>query len=182
MSSFTEELVVRVLYRTEHKRRCVEIVKPFAYEVGFKGSGDLVEVEPGDVTDFGSEPRLAWLIDPPFGLCAKADAVHDKLYRTGARPRAVCDRIWREAMGVESEALRAAGQAYARPWWILARYAAVRLMGWRNFGARHPRNRPRWRVNWTSAIAWFLAIGFSLGAWGGIAYLADTALAFVAWL
>lgn len=163
MSSFTEELVVRVAYRVERGRRCVEVAKPFAYEVGFLGSGDLVRVPVGAPTDFGSQPRLTWLIDPPFGLNAKADAVHDQLYRDGSRSRGEADRIWWEAMAVEAEALASEGQAFAPLWWRYVRYLAVRLFGWRNFAPALPRIAPD--VIWGRLATWSLALGFCAFAW-----------------
>ncbi|MDP1642706.1 MAG: DUF1353 domain-containing protein [Phenylobacterium sp.] len=168
MSSFTEELVVRVTYRTERGRRCVEVAQPFAYEVGFLGSGDLVRVPVGAPTDFGSQPRLTWLIDPPFGLNAKADAVHDQLYRDGSRSRIEADQIWWEAMAVEAKALQAAGQAFAPPWWRCVRYVAVRAFGWRNFIRPHCR-RPE--VVWSLLATWSLVAAFCLAAWLGLVIL-----------
>ncbi|WP_309628721.1 DUF1353 domain-containing protein [Brevundimonas sp.] len=171
MSSFTEDLVVRVAYRTEHGRRCVDVVQPFAYEVGFPGSGDLVEIEVGAGSDYGSTPRVSWLVDPPFGLCAKADVVHDDLYRTAARPRAEADRIWLEAMGVESAKLKAEGQTYAPFWWRLLRYVVVRLVGWRSFGPRHPsRHPPRSRMLKDAAIAWTLGVLVAATCWGWVGW------------
>lgn len=167
MSSFTEELVVRVTYRTERGRRCVEVAQPFAFEVGFLGSGDLVRVPIGAPTDFGSQPRLTWLIDPPFGLNAKADAVHDQLYRDGSRSRRAADQIWWQAMGVEALALRSAGQAFAPFWWRCARYAAVRLFGWRNFA--RPPVRPQ--IVWDVLATWSFALALSLAAWVGLVAL-----------
>ncbi|MDP2214785.1 DUF1353 domain-containing protein [Phenylobacterium sp.] len=165
MSSFTEELVVRVAYRVERGRRCVEVAKPFAYEVGFLGSGDLVRVPIGAPTDFGSQPRLTWLIDPPFGLNAKADAVHDQLYRDGSRSRIDADRIWWEAMAVEAEALARHGQACAPMWWRYLRYVTVRAFGWRNFAPliRRPVRRPE--VAWGALATASLVVAASAGAW-----------------
>ncbi|WP_051651362.1 DUF1353 domain-containing protein [Brevundimonas bacteroides] len=171
MSSFTRDLIVRVAYRTEHGRRCVDVVEPFAYEVGFEGSGDLVEIEPGCGSDYGSTPRLTWLIDPPFGLCAKSDVVHDELYRTGARPRLEADRIWLEAMGVEAAKLKAEGQTYAPMWWRLLRFAFVRLFGGRSFGPRHPANRPpRRRIVSSVALAWTLGVLVAATCWSSIGW------------
>lgn len=177
MSSFTEELEVRVLNRTEYRRRMVENLRRFAYEVGRLGSGDLVEVQKGATSDFGSLPQLAWLIDPPFGSCAKADFVHDALYRDGSRPRAEADRIWLEAMGVEARALREARQDYAPAWWRILRYLVVRLLGWRSYGPRHPSRRPRRRrILWDVATFWIAGLAFSLSVWLSLAWLARALL------
>ncbi len=169
MSSFTEELEVRVLNRTEHSRRCVQNLRRFAFEVGRLGSGDLVDVDAGEISDFGSLPRLAWLIDPPFGSCAKSDFVHDSMYRQGTRPRAEADRIWLDAMGVEAQALRAAGQSYAPAWWRILRYLVVRAFGWRSYGPRHPsRRRPGGRIHWPRVLG---LVVLPLAAWALFAWL-----------
>lgn len=63
-------------------RQVYKILKPFVYEIGFKGSGVRIEVEAGFLTDFASIPPLA---DNLFGLNPmgrhnKAVVIHDKLY------------------------------------------------------------------------------------------------------
>lgn len=128
MSSFTAPLRVEI---TQHKRRgrlLFRTLEPFVYEVGRLGSGDVIRVEAGFWSDFGSVPRLLWVIEPPLGDAAKADVIHDQLYSTGSRPRAAADAIWLEAMAVLG----------VPAWRRYLRWLPVRLFGWRNFGKPDP--------------------------------------------
>lgn len=99
----------------------------FEYHVGEEGSGEVIAIPRGFITDLASVPRALWWIYPPFGLHAAAAVVHDWLYRSAAnragRTRRECDRIFLEAMRVKrTPAFR------ARVMW-----AAVRTFGWRAF-------------------------------------------------
>ncbi len=128
MSSFTESLIVR------HVRDGREWIvhEPFAYAVGAKTSGDVIEVPKGFPTDFASVPRGLWWLMPPAGRWAKAAVIHDFLYREGRRGRTECDRIFLEGMTVLG----------VRPWRKNVMYAAVRMFGWmayRNYGVARSR-------------------------------------------
>lgn len=123
MSSFTSDLEVQILDSTREGRVTARLLVGFGYEVGGVGSGEVIEVPAGFVTDFASVPEPFWSLEPPLGDAAKAAVVHDLLYATrglaGRYTRARCDGIFREAMGVLNV-----------PWWkrnLL--WAAVRLGG-----------------------------------------------------
>lgn len=79
------------------------------YEVGAVGTGIVVHVPEGFVTDLASIPRPLWLWTPPFGTHALAAVLHDFLYTThtvktpvGRRKieRSEADDIFLEAMYV----------------------------------------------------------------------------------
>lgn len=94
------------------------------YEVGTLGSGDVISVPPGFVTDFASVPQFFWAFEPPGGPATKAAVVHDYLYKTRARTRAECDGIFREALGVVGVA----------SWKRAILWASVRAGGWTGWG------------------------------------------------
>lgn len=72
----------------------------FGYEVGHLGSGDLVSVPLGFMTDFASIPRaFRWWLGP-WGRHGRAAVIHDYLYWTQTRTRREADFIFREAMCV----------------------------------------------------------------------------------
>lgn len=104
MSSFTEPLFVEILDKTRQGRVTARLVKGFAYERGELGSGEVINVPAGYVTDFASVPWGLWNIEPPLGDAAKAAVVHDYLYDTkglsGRYTRAEADGIFREALAV----------------------------------------------------------------------------------
>ena len=100
MSSFTSELDVRITQKKRDGRPLAELLTAFTYEVGDLGSGDVITVPKGYVTDFASVPRALWAIEPPLGDAGKAAVLHDWLYETGERSRAEADRIFLEAMQV----------------------------------------------------------------------------------
>lgn len=86
---------------------------------------DQIKVPSGFCTDFASVPRFFWRLLPPAGAgpgaaYGMAAVIHDFLYATGLRPRAECDKIFREAMATE-------GVTGWRRW---AMYLAVRSFGW----------------------------------------------------
>jgi hypothetical protein len=61
MSSFTTRLELSPL---DDGRRW-ELLAPFEYHVGCEGSGIVIVVPAGFVTDFASIPRFLWAILPP---------------------------------------------------------------------------------------------------------------------
>lgn len=69
------------------------------YEAGkIPGCGQNICVPKNFVTDFASIPRVFWRLFLPSGLHREAAVVHDWLYFSGDRARAVCDAIFLEAM------------------------------------------------------------------------------------
>ena len=115
MSTFTDPLEVVILDRARQGRVEAKLLAGFAYHVGSLGSGEVISVPAGFVTDFASVPRGFWNLEPPMGDAAKAAVVHDFLYQTQGtgrwfgrrqitRPkpysRAEADGVFREALGV----------------------------------------------------------------------------------
>lgn len=105
MSSFTSPLIVEVL---DDGRNC-EIHEQFGYRIGDVNSKRRVQIAVGYVTDFGTIPRIFWIILPPHGKYGKATVVHDYLcsYRKVLTEdgfemisRKEADDIFLEAMGV----------------------------------------------------------------------------------
>lgn len=115
MSRFTDALVVSPLA----DGKTWVLLRPFGYEVGKEGSGDVIDCSIGFMTDFASIPRPFWPILPPWGKYGNAAVIHDWLYWTQIRTRAESDFILNEAMGV----LEAPG------WQRFVIYRAVRLFG-----------------------------------------------------
>ena len=125
-SSFVTELHVRLL----DDGRWI-LVEPFSYEIGDKGSGILISVPAGFVTDFASVPRiLRWLIDT-VGTHGKAAVLHDYLYSRGVPTRLIADAVFLEAMGV-------LGVPCLRRWLM---FHGVRCGGWYAW-RKHRRSRP----------------------------------------
>lgn len=123
MSSFTDPLILEALPTLRGGRGEFLVHEPFAYDIGFLGSGDTVRVPAGFNTDLCSVPWWArWWI-PLSGPMAKPALVHDWLIVTGD-PRA--DDVFDEALGV-------AGVGRVQRW---AMVRAVRLRSW--FRRRNP--------------------------------------------
>lgn len=104
MSAFTGPLTITQLddwklWRLEQMLR---------YEIGFLGSGDMIDVPPGFITDGASVPRWFWWLLPTWGSYSRAAAVHDLIIGhvedgdplPNAPDRLTCDRIFWEACGV----------------------------------------------------------------------------------
>ncbi len=123
MSMFTDALVVSPLA----DGKTWVLVRPFGYEVGALGSGDVIDCRIGFMTDFASIPRPFWTILPKWGKYGNAAVIHDWLYWSQSRPRPEADKIMFEAMGV----LEVPG------WQRYSIYWAVRLFG----GMAWARNR-----------------------------------------
>ena len=83
MSRFTESLVVTPL----PDGKTWIILHDFGYEVGDKGSGDVINVPIGTYTDFASIPRPLWAIFPRWGKYGNAAVIHDWLYWDQSRSR-----------------------------------------------------------------------------------------------
>ena len=115
MSSFTKPLVVK-----KRKDNLWELYTEFEYHVGAEGSGNVINVPVGFITDFASVPRIFWIFYPPDGPWTAASIIHDYLYNIQDRDRIIVDKIFLEAMQV-------LGVPLLRRRII---YRAVRLFGW----------------------------------------------------
>ncbi len=104
MSSFTNDLIVRVTTKQVRGRTVYTIEKEFQYAVGsLENPTEIIKVPVGYSTDFVSVPAIARvLVDTAHR--AKAAVIHDSLLSgidagSGRSPREA-DRILREALGV----------------------------------------------------------------------------------
>lgn len=105
MSAFTGPLTITHL---DVDWRSWRLEEPLVYEVGELGSGRVIEVPAGFVTDGASVPRLLWSILPTWGSYSRAAVVHDfllsRLASGAPHPKAPtrlqADRVFWEAMGV----------------------------------------------------------------------------------
>lgn len=123
MSSFTEPLVAKKL-----TGRTWEIVKAFEYHVGSEGSGEVIKIPVGFITDFASTPRFTWILFPPDGQYSQAAVVHDFLYHIKIYSRKMSDDIFKEAMKVLGVG-----------WWKRGTmYNCVRLFGFFPWHSRKP--------------------------------------------
>ena len=117
----------------------------------FPGLGQVGEFEPvtvptGFVTDFASIPQIFWSILKPDGDYAYAAVVHDYLYWTQTRPRAVADQILKFGMqdlGIDEGTIGAI-------------YVPVRAAGWIpwNRNARRPEKKILKRYPQDPRITW----------------------------
>lgn len=128
MSSFTTPLDVREADDGDHWK----LLSEFDYERGRLGSGDIIRVPVGFITDFASVPRILWNILPPIGLAGKAAVIHDWLYSGQPFSRAACDGIYLEAM-------KALGVGWAVRY---SMYAGVRAGGWAAWREHQKRGDP----------------------------------------
>ena len=110
----------------ERKRAVGRVERPFRYEVGELGSGEIIDVPAGFKTDFASIPKFLWSFLTPLGLYLKAAVLHDYIVRF----RSDKYSHWR-ASKIFLEAMRVLGvnRVTAYPM-----YAAVLALGWRNRG------------------------------------------------
>ena len=105
MSAFTGALTVTHL---DIDWRQWRLENPLRYEIGALGSGMIVDVPAGFVTDGASVPRVFWSALPAWGSYSRAAVIHDYLcvrINAGqphpmAPTRAEADAIFREAMAV----------------------------------------------------------------------------------
>jgi hypothetical protein len=127
MSRFTESLVVT----PKPDGRTWIVLSDFGYEVGYEGSGDVINVGIGFHTDFASIPRLFWVFLPQWGKYGNAAVIHDFLYWEQPRTRIESDNILLEGMVVLEVA-------------YITRYAiywAVRIGGWSAWGSNRSKKR-----------------------------------------
>lgn len=104
MSVFTDELTVTELPDWKIWRLETDLV----YEVGAEGSGKVITVPKGFITDGASVPRALWALFPSWGTYSRAAVVHDMLCHDLNRgtPHALAptrkdaDTIFLEAMKV----------------------------------------------------------------------------------
>lgn len=104
MSAFTGDLTIT---QTADWRVWI-LQSPLVYELGDLGSGKVIAIAAGFVTDGTSIPRILWWALPTWGNYSRAAVVHDYLYdRMNARDphplapdRKAADGIFLEAMGV----------------------------------------------------------------------------------
>lgn len=106
MSLFTGGLTLTHL---DADWRLWQLETPLTYEVGALGSGRVVEVPAGFITDGASVPRLLWPLFPSWGRYSRAAVLHDYLgdrlvNRRDPHPEGLSQRdidaIFYEAMGV----------------------------------------------------------------------------------
>lgn len=78
-----------------------QTTRPMTYEIGYKGSGLVIEVPAGFETDLASIPRVLWPLMPPHDPgYAAASVLHDHLLRIEQVHAVVADAILYEAMTV----------------------------------------------------------------------------------
>ena len=95
MSQFTSKLHVNPI-----DDKYWELLEGFEYHVGYLGSGEIITVPPGFITDFASIPRVFWPIIAPNGKHGKAAVIHDYCYATACYRKLRSDRIFLEGMEV----------------------------------------------------------------------------------
>jgi hypothetical protein len=125
MSNFTNFLTIT----QSDDWRSWRIEQPLIYEVGALGSGQVITVPAGFVTDGASIPQLLWAIMPTWGRYSRAAVVHDFLYaalRAGAPHQFAPDR--KTADGIFHEAMVVCGVNTTIRWLI---WVSVRLFGGR---------------------------------------------------
>ncbi len=114
MSSFTSDLLVKVLADERNGQGLFEVAQPFTFDLGFLGSGESITVPAGFQTDFASIPWFARWLFPISGKVAKAALLHDYMLLLND-PR---------ASDAFAQALEAAGVGKVRRWIMVT---AVRL-------------------------------------------------------
>jgi len=112
MSSFTDPLCVEI----QANGVCGKLLQEFDYHVGSEESPDIIHVPAGFITDFASTPFFIW----KTGLYSKAAVIHDYLYQSKLRSRAMADLIFKEAMIVLG----------VHPFKAHIFYLSVRCFGW----------------------------------------------------
>jgi hypothetical protein len=91
MSSFTDDLLVKVLAEERNGLGLFEVAEPFAFDIGFLGSGETITVPIGFRTDFASIPWFG----PLRPLLAAAGAAQPR--QSGDRCRDPARQCAREA-------------------------------------------------------------------------------------
>ncbi len=134
MSRFTGPLVVSY-YTSEDSDvpkdvgRIAVLYEPLTWECDYLGSGLIVTIEKGFVSDGGTIPRIWWGVFPPWGdIRTRATILHDYLTTkrkngvpiVGCETRAACD--WQFYL-----ALKALGSSEfdARFHWLIVRLGSL---------------------------------------------------------
>jgi len=95
MSKFIENCRVEVI-----GKNLFQLIEPLEYHVGSYPSKEIITVPEKFITDFASVPRIFWSIVSPIDTHANAAVVHDWMYQTYYAPKARCEWIFDEALGV----------------------------------------------------------------------------------
>ena len=91
----------------------------------------MVTVPAGFDTDFASVPRLPFMFWLLGDRADHAATIHDYLYRMARVSRALADRTFVEAAGVE-------GVSWLARWTM---WTGLRVGGWAAYDQRHPSNK-----------------------------------------
>src|SRR3982751_4820796 len=118
MSAFTGPLTITEL---EINWRKWLLEQPLIYEVGSLGSGRVIAVPAGFITDGASVPQYLWNVLPPWGTYSRAAVIHDYLLvqlqagtpHPEGTTRLACDNVFWEAMGVCGTPLPIRSMLYA---------------------------------------------------------------------
>jgi hypothetical protein len=109
VGTFTSELTITQLSGNDrHGWRLWRLAEPLIYEVGERGSGRVILVSKGFITDGPSIPQFLWAILPVWASWSRAGVIHDYLCclialnnpHPEAPTRDHADRIFLEAMKV----------------------------------------------------------------------------------
>ena len=80
MGAFTSELTITQLSGNDTRGwRLWRLAEPLIYEVGGSGSGRVIVVSKGFITDGPSIPRFLWSILPVWASWSRAGVIHDYL-------------------------------------------------------------------------------------------------------
>jgi hypothetical protein len=102
MSNFTTTLDAEI----SDNGASFELIAPFKYDLGYRGSGISITVPAGFVTDLASVPRWARPVFPIYGKYTKAAVLHDYLWSIKGKladtffTQHETNKIFREAMVV----------------------------------------------------------------------------------
>ena len=73
-----------------------ELLSPFEYH---RKNGEIIRVEKGTLTDFGSKPKITWLfVGSPTDEGGPAYVIHDDLCEKQPYPYFIIDKIFYEAL------------------------------------------------------------------------------------
>lgn len=108
-AGFREPLIAKKL-----DKRFWETVAPFTYEVGARGSGELITVPAGFPSDLASVPRAFWFLCPTDDGYSQAAVLHDWLCKKQGR----VERRYtvRRVSEIFCEAMRVLGISKLRSW------------------------------------------------------------------
>lgn len=125
MSAFTGPLS---LTQQDLDWKAWQLNSPLVYEVDALGSGKVITVPAGFLTDGASVPRVLWAILPAWGRYSRAAVVHDHLCELIKRGRPhPLSPTFAEAARIFRQAMKVCGVGTLTRW---AMWAAVRLHFW----------------------------------------------------